>query len=187
MLPLNQNQNFYFMKSNLFSIGLMASALFLASCGGAGSTDKEASGDEMNHDEMNHDEMNHDEMAEKASQSEGLTVPEGAKVYFNKLKDGDVINSPVALSFGVEGMEVEPAGELNQGMGHHHIIIDGEALPKGTVVPADSVNIHYGKGQTEVEVELTPGQHTLTMQFADGYHQSYGKQMSAQVVIIVNE
>ncbi|MEQ8625397.1 MAG: DUF4399 domain-containing protein [Vicingaceae bacterium] len=169
------------MKSTLFSIGLMASALFLASCGGAESADKEASNEESTQ------EMNHDEMVEKASQSEGLTVPEGAKVYFKNLKDGDVINSPVALSFGVEGMEVEPAGELNQGMGHHHIIIDGEPLPKGTVVPADSVNIHYGKGQTEVEVELPPGQHTLTMQFADGYHQSYGEQMSAQVVITVNE
>ena len=174
------------MKSNLFSIGLMASALFLASCGATESKDKEASNEDATA-EVNHDAMDHDEMAEKENQGEGLTVPEGARVYFKNLSDGEMVKSPVALSFGVEGMEVEPAGELHQGMGHHHIIIDGEPLPKGTVVPADSVNIHYGQGQTETELDLAPGEHTLILQFADGYHQSYGEQMSAKVVFMVNE
>jgi hypothetical protein len=82
-------------------------------------------------------------------------------------------------------MEVKAAGELVEGTGHHHIVIDGEFIPAGEVVPADSLNIHYGKGQTEAEIELPKGEHTLTMQFADGIHQSYGEQMSATVTVFV--
>ena len=70
-------------------------------------------------------------------------------------------------------------------MGHHHLIINGGAIERGTVVPADSLNIHYGQGQTETELDLAAGEYTLTMQFADGYHKSYGDQMSATVNVIV--
>lgn len=169
------------MKLNIITIGIFASALILASCNSTGSKDKEES---TAKDSL---EMNHEEMVEEASKSKELTVPLDAKVFFVNIKDGDALDSPVAIIFGVEGMEVEPAGELHQGKGHHHLIIDGEPLAKGVVVPADSLNIHYGKGQTETELVLSPGEHTLVMQFADGYHQSYGEQMSAKVTFIVNE
>ena len=54
-------------------------------------------------------------------------------------------------------------------------------------VPADSTSIHYGKGQIETELTLSPGKHTLTMQFADGFHQSYGEEWSATIEVIVQE
>ena len=92
------------------------------------------------------------------------------KVYISNLEEGSEISSPVTIQMGVEGMEVEPAGEVSEGKGHHHIIIDGSFIPMGQVVPADAHNIHYGDGRTETELELTPGPHTLTLQFADGFH-----------------
>ena len=61
-----------------------------------------------------------------------------------------------------------------EGTGHHHLIVDGKAVPKGSVVPADATHMHFGKGQTETTLKLPPGKHTLTLQFADGAHQSYG-------------
>lgn len=83
-------------------------------------------------------------------------------------------------------MKVQPAGELKEGTGHHHLIIDGEASPVGAVVPADETHIHFGKGQTEHKLEgLTAGEHTLTLQFADGHHKSYGPKFSAQVKVTV--
>jgi hypothetical protein len=88
---------------------------------------------------------------------------------------------------GVSGMQVEPAGEVNEGKGHHHLVVDGSFIPKGVPVPADSTHIHYGKGQTEVELELSPGSHSLTMQFADGVHASYGEEMSSTITIVVVE
>lgn len=168
-------------KINVLAIAL---GLFVASCG---DTPKATDENEMEQEEMHDDHAGHDHdaMMGKAADSEPVAIPEGARVFFANLEDGQVVTSPFKVQFGVEGMEVEPAGALNEGKGHHHIIIDGSALERGTIVPADSVNIHYGKGQTETELELNKGEHTLTMQFADGYHQSYGEQMSATIKVVV--
>jgi len=112
-------------------------------------------------------------------------VPEGAKVFFANLNDGDTLSSPFLVEFGVEGMEVEPAGAVNEGKGHHHIIINSGFIPTGGTVPADSVNIHYGKGQLSDSLGLMPGMYKLTMQFADGYHRSYGPQLASSIKVMV--
>ena len=110
-----------------------------------------------------------------------------AKVFFVAPNDGDTITSPVKILMGVEGMTVEPAGKVNEGKGHHHIIVDGSPSPLGAVVPADSTHFHYGGGQTEAELNLLPGSHTLTMQFADGVHASYGESLSETITVFVVE
>ena len=43
------------------------------------------------------------------------------------------------------------------------------------------------EGKSETEVELAPGKHTLTLQFANGAHQSYGADMSETITIEVVE
>lgn len=111
---------------------------------------------------------------------------DGARVMFVEPADGAEVASPVKIVMGVEGMTVQPAGELKTGTGHHHLIIDSEPVAFGTAVPADETHIHFGKGQTEAEVELQPGQHTLMLQFADGAHRSYGDTMSAKITVTVN-
>ena len=146
--------------------------------GGEANKDGEHHGEEMHGD---HSQMDHDSEAE----AELLPVAEGAKVWFGNLEDGDTISMPFTVKFEVEGMEVEPAGELHEGKGHHHLLIGRGFHERGTVVPADSVNIHYGDGSTETELNLPAGEHQLTMQFADGYHQSYGEQMSYSVNVVV--
>ena len=119
-----------------------------------------------------------------AETTESKVEPE---VFFILPRNGDVVSSPVKITMGVRGMEVEPAGEVREGKGHHHLIINGSYIEKGTIVPADSTHIHYGKGQTEVELDLPPGKHTITMQFADGVHVSYGEPMSSTIEIEVAE
>ena len=112
-------------------------------------------------------------------------VPEGAKVFFVSPKDGETVTSPVKIQMGIEGMEVQPAGKIQDGTGHHHIIIDADPIAKGTLVPADDNHKHFGKGQTETELNLAPGEHTLQLQFANGVHLSYGEQMSTKIKITV--
>lgn len=114
---------------------------------------------------------------------------EEAKVSFTEPADGAKVKSPVKVGFKLEGMKVRPAGEdpLDGTSGHHHVIIDGKPVPLGTVVPADDTHIHYGKGQTEAELKLAPGKHTLTMQLADGAHRSYGPSLSSTITIEVVE
>lgn len=107
------------------------------------------------------------------------------KVHFIEPKDGAEVTSPFKVKFGLEGMKIGQLGDLKAGTGHHHLIIDGKALTKDQVVPTDEKHLHFGKGQTETEVNLPPGEHTLTMQFADGAHRSYGPEMSSTIKVKV--
>ena len=45
--------------------------------------------------------------------------------------------------------------------------------------------IHYGKGQTDASVELPPGKYILSLQFADGVHSSFGKELASSIKIKV--
>lgn len=100
-------------------------------------------------------------------------APPGAKVYFINLKDGQTVNSPVTIQFGLAGMGVAPAGvEDKANTGHHHLIInetiEGEELNEP--IPADDNHKHFGGGQTEVTVDLPPGTHTLQLVLGDWSH-----------------
>lgn len=112
-----------------------------------------------------------------------------SEVYFVNLQDSAKVPSTFLVQFGVKNMTVVPAGQNieDRKSGHHHILIDntqGE-IPEGQVVPMDAKNIHYGKGQTESVLELSPGKHTLTLQFADGAHRSYGKKLAKTITVFV--
>lgn len=108
-------------------------------------------------------------------------------VYFENLKDGQTVTSPVTLKFGIKGMKLRAAGEdaNDKKSGHHHLIVDAGPVPEGQVVPADEKHLHFGKAQTEAEIALTPGEHTLTLQLADGAHRSYGEKMSSTIRVKV--
>jgi hypothetical protein len=106
-------------------------------------------------------------------------------VFFIEPKDGATVTSPVHVKFGVEGMKIVPAGTMTENTGHHHLLIDSGPVQKGVVIPANDKSLHYGKGQTEADVPLTPGDHTLTMQFGDGAHRSYGPEMSQTIKVHV--
>ena len=104
-------------------------------------------------------------------------------VNFKNLKDGDTINQNSKVSFEVFNMTVHPAGELIENTGHHHLIINGDFIPEGEVIPATPNHIHFGKGQTETTLNLPPGEYKITLQFADGAHRSYGKRWSKTIKI----
>ncbi|MEM6931636.1 MAG: DUF4399 domain-containing protein [Myxococcota bacterium] len=127
------------------------------------------------------------EVPEAPEPAEDKAPTASRRVFFKSPADGATVKSPVKLEFGVEGMEVAPAGEIVEGTGHHHVIIDSKGIDEGVTVPADDQHIHFGLGQTEAEIELPAGEHKLTMQFADGAHASYGEVMAATVTITVEE
>jgi hypothetical protein len=105
-------------------------------------------------------------------------------VFFIYPKDGDTVALTFKAKFGVHGMKIKPAGDPNdKTSGHMHIIIDGKAAPEGVVIPADATHLHYGKGQLEGEITLTPGPHTLTLQLADGLHKGYGSDLVKEIHI----
>lgn len=99
--------------------------------------------------------------------------------------DGASLRSPFKVRFGVAGLVVEPAGDIKPASGHHHLLINLDALPAGESVPFTDSHLHFGKGQTEAEVTLPPGRYKLTAQFANGAHQSYGKALSQTITVTV--
>ena len=116
---------------------------------------------------------------------------EKASVFFVEPKNNAEVSSPVKVVFGVKGKTVRPALEdvTDQTSGHHHLLVDNPEgfIEKGQPVPVDARHIHFGKGETEATIELAPGIHTLSMQFADGAHISYGKDMAATITVTVVE
>lgn len=106
-------------------------------------------------------------------------------VDFVQPKNGETVSSPFKVAFAVSGMTVAPAGDMTKDTGHHHLLINASAIPEGTVIPADETHKHFGKGQTETQVTLPPGLYKLSMQFANGAHQSYGEKMSKTIEVTV--
>ena len=178
------------MIKKLFVIG--AIALGLVACNSGEETQAEEAHEhdtEMHEDDHDHDheaaDHNHDHDANAMASEDALFVPEGARVFFANLEDGQTVTSPFIVEFGIEGMEVKPAGELVKGTGHHHILIGEGFTEVGVVVPADEKHIHFGDGSTSTELTLEPGEYMISLQFANGIHQSYGEQMSATINVIV--
>ncbi len=112
---------------------------------------------------------------------------DGASVRFLAPADGATVTSPFMVKFGVTGLAVKSAGEEieNTKAGHHHVLINMDAMTPGESIPFTEKHIHFGKGQTEAEVKLAPGTYKLTMQFGNGAHQSYGKDLSHSITVTV--
>ena len=68
------------------------------------------------------------------------------------------------------GLTVEQAGEIREGAGHMHLLVDTDFVEPGEVVPFDEQHLHFGKGQLTTVLTLTPGIHVLNLQFANGGH-----------------
>lgn len=96
--------------------------------------------------------------------------PAGARVYIANLKDGDLVRSPFKIKFGLEKMTVAPAGIEKENTGHHHLIIDAKLPSMDEAIPDDANYRHFGKGQTETELTLSPGKHTLQLLMGDWSH-----------------
>jgi Domain of unknown function (DUF4399) len=108
-----------------------------------------------------------------------------SKVHFIKPHDKEVVPPTFQVEFAVEGVTIAKAGELTPGTGHHHLIIDGKAVPQGQIVPKDETHKHFGDGSTKASISLKPGTHTLTMQVADGVHKSLGEEYSSTITVEV--
>jgi len=97
--------------------------------------------------------------------------PPGAEVYIISPKNGAIVHNPILVQFGLKGMGVAPAGVKYDNTGHHHLLIDTDApADQSTPLPATDKVVHFGKGQTETTINLSPGKHTLQLLLADYQH-----------------
>mgnify|MGYP003298416862 FL=1 len=93
-----------------------------------------------------------------------------ARVYFINLEDGDEVESPFLIQFGLSKMGIAPAGIDRENTGHHHLLINVKDLDFSKPIPASKNHIHFGGGQTESLVELPPGDYRLQLVLGDMTH-----------------
>ena len=93
-----------------------------------------------------------------------------SKVYFINLKDGDRVENPIFIQFGLSGKGVAPAGVNKENTGHHHLLIDVKSIDFSKPIPSSKNHLHFGGGQTETSIELTSGEHELQLVLGDLYH-----------------
>jgi hypothetical protein len=108
--------------------------------------------------------------APAAPAMERQAAPAGAYAYFIEPADGAVVSSPVHVVFGLSGMGVSPAGFEHANAGHHHLLIDTDLPDLDAPIPSDANHRHFGGGQTEADIELEPGTHTLQLLLGDYRH-----------------
>jgi hypothetical protein len=96
--------------------------------------------------------------------------PPGAELYFVDLKDGATVPPKLKINFGVRNMGVAPAGSDRPNSGHHHVLIDTELSSLSQPIPNDFNHLHFGAGQTEAEITLKAGEHTLQLVLGDKDH-----------------
>lgn len=114
-------------------------------------------------------------------------APEGASVYIISPEDGATVSSPVRVAFGLSGMGVAPAGVDQEGTGHHHLLVDTTLDNYQVPVPTTPQHLHFGGGQTETEVELAPGEHTLQLVLGDYLHIPHDPPIVSPVITITVE
>ena len=110
-----------------------------------------------------------------------------AEVYFIAPKNDDIVSGEVVVKFGLQNFGVSPAGLNVNGTGHHHLIIDADLPNLTQPIQADKNHVHFGKGQTEVKLELEPGTHTLQLLLGDYRHIPHRPPIYSNKITIVVE
>jgi hypothetical protein len=110
------------------------------------------------------------EAGKEATKSGRQPSPPDATVYFVYPTKGETIYPNSTIRFGLRNMGVAPAGIAKPNTGHHHLLIDVDTPPLDQPLPSDLNHIHFGNGQTEKKITLSPGRHTLQLILADERH-----------------
>lgn len=106
-------------------------------------------------------------------------------VYFINIKDGDIVESPVFLQFGLSGKGVAPAGVAKENTGHHHLLINVDDLDLSKSIPSSENHLHFGGGQTETTIDLPSGEYQLQLVLGDMYHIPHSKPLISEKIKII--
>lgn len=121
-----------------------------------------------------------------------VTVTEDApaqSVRFVYPTDGAIVPPTFEVRMAATGMVVGLTEEIQEDAGAFHILVDTDFVPAGGVIPSDEgdeQHIHLDDGSRITSLSLSPGSHTLRLQFADNLDTaSRGDQFRDEITIIV--
>ena len=114
--------------------------------------------------------------------------PGEARVFIIEPSDDAVVTSPVLVKMGIDGFGITPAGtkgKRRHTAGHHHVLIDLEQLPDmDEPIPPDAIHVHLDGGETEVLLELSPGEHSLQLLLGDEEHEPHAPPLISKKIRI---
>jgi hypothetical protein len=114
------------------------------------------------------------------------------RIFFVEPKNGASVKSPVHLKFGIENYKIAavPEGDVKTaraGVGHFHVGVDTGCLKPGeTIVKGTPSWIHFGKGDSQIDMQLTPGKHRLALQLGDDLHNTV-KGLCSTITVTVTQ
>lgn len=115
-------------------------------------------------------------------------APANAEVYFVQPIDGAAVEGTFKVVFGLRNMGIAPAGVEKTGTGHHHLLIDTEVPSDlSKPLPATDQLKHFGGGQTETEITLQPGEHTLQLLLGNYAHVPHSQPVVSEQITITVE
>lgn len=112
-------------------------------------------------------------------------APKGAEVFIVSPEDGATVSETFTVKFGVKDVSLAPAGDVTKNTGHHHLLIDVDKLPAaGAPIPLDANHMHFGKAQTQAEIKLAPGKHTLQLELGDATHMPFNPPIVSKKITV---
>lgn len=169
------------MTKAFIPVAVAAAALWLSACSPAQDSAVEA---EASADSTQQSQHSAKKDAEPSLPTGRQPAPEDARVYIISPQDGASVTSPVTVRFGLEGMGVAPAGMHKKHTGHHHLLVNTTDFPVDRPLPSSDQYIHFGGGQTQTELELEPGEHTLKLVMGDWKHQPHDPVVASETITI---
>ncbi|MHC2332516.1 DUF4399 domain-containing protein [Bradyrhizobium sp. USDA 4454] len=120
-----------------------------------------------------------------AADAQNKPAGKDTKLYFIWPRDGVRLKSPFVCRFGLRNMGVTHAGDDYPNSGHHHLLIDvAEPLNPNEPIPSDKSHQHFGAGQTETQLDLAPGKHTLQLVLGDAKHYPFNPPVVSEKITI---
>lgn len=112
------------------------------------------------------------ESGEAGAPGEAPVVTRGAVSITSPADGATTSGGSVLITLEVSGLTIVPAGTMEPGTGHHHLVVDADLPTVGMPIPTTpDVHIHMGQAQTEYELTgLSSGEHTVIAVVGDGAH-----------------
>lgn len=114
-------------------------------------------------------------------------APNDAKAYIVEPADGAILPETFTVKFGLSGMDLAPAGVKQKNAGHHHLLIDRPEFDLGTSLPSTAQIRHFGKAQTETQLTLPPGKHTLQLVLGNYAHVPHDNPVISEPIQVIVE
>jgi hypothetical protein len=123
--------------------------------------------------------------APPAAAGQRTPAPPDAYVYIGWPNDGQTLSAGrIKIWFGARNIGVAPAGVNFRHAGHHHLLINVPLPPLDEPIPNTNNHVHFGAGQTEAFIDLTPGTYTLQLLMGDADHVPHNPPVTSKKITI---